>query len=308
MKPPPSRSSSGPRAWRKLFRHLRNLRRPRSLERALPRQRTQWPSRSGLHRQQDQGAHPRRRADNLEVSLKLLNTDHSIPGSCTMSAFRRMWTRSSAKAEHRSLYASARSENGSPPRSHRTLPPRGPHRMHQPLSLRHCADGVNAADKYYYPFEPELLPLAVGKQMGIIAMKVMARGRISPVGRRPPLRRRNIRGKAPEPSPPRPAPSQNERHSSTISRFPSAPLLSAAITCSRSRSVCSWPANSPLSAKTKWQNSKQNRTHSKTSALFPTDEALKLHLANRSSQPLFSYADLSYPDLSYPELSCPLFS
>ncbi|MGC2212601.1 MAG: aldo/keto reductase [Silvibacterium sp.] len=38
--------------------------------------------------------------------------------------------------------------------------------------------GVNAADQYYYPFEKDLLPLAVEKQMGIIAMKVMARGRI----------------------------------------------------------------------------------------------------------------------------------
>jgi aryl-alcohol dehydrogenase-like predicted oxidoreductase len=38
--------------------------------------------------------------------------------------------------------------------------------------------GVNAADKYHYPFEKDLLPLAVEKQMGIIAMKVMARGRI----------------------------------------------------------------------------------------------------------------------------------
>ena len=38
--------------------------------------------------------------------------------------------------------------------------------------------GVNAADKYAYPFEPTVLPLAVEKQMGIIAMKVMARGRI----------------------------------------------------------------------------------------------------------------------------------
>jgi aryl-alcohol dehydrogenase-like predicted oxidoreductase len=37
---------------------------------------------------------------------------------------------------------------------------------------------VNAADKYYYPFEKDLLPLAVEKQMGIIGMKVMARGRI----------------------------------------------------------------------------------------------------------------------------------
>src|ERR1700756_873413 len=38
--------------------------------------------------------------------------------------------------------------------------------------------GVNAADKFYYSFEKELLPLAVEKQMGIIGMKVMARGRI----------------------------------------------------------------------------------------------------------------------------------
>jgi len=37
---------------------------------------------------------------------------------------------------------------------------------------------VNAADKYYYSFAKELLPLAVEKQMGIIGMKVMARGRI----------------------------------------------------------------------------------------------------------------------------------
>lgn len=37
---------------------------------------------------------------------------------------------------------------------------------------------VNAADKYHYSFEKDLLPLAVEKQMGIIGMKVMARGRI----------------------------------------------------------------------------------------------------------------------------------
>jgi hypothetical protein len=38
--------------------------------------------------------------------------------------------------------------------------------------------GLNAADKYHYSFEKELLPMAVEKQMGIIGMKVMARGRI----------------------------------------------------------------------------------------------------------------------------------
>jgi aryl-alcohol dehydrogenase-like predicted oxidoreductase len=47
--------------------------------------------------------------------------------------------------------------------------------------------GVNAADKYYYPFEKDLLPLAVEKQMGIIGMKVMARGRILSSWTPPPI-------------------------------------------------------------------------------------------------------------------------
>lgn len=47
--------------------------------------------------------------------------------------------------------------------------------------------GVNAADRYYYPFEKDLLPLAVEKQMGIIAMKVMARGRILSSWTPPPI-------------------------------------------------------------------------------------------------------------------------
>lgn len=38
--------------------------------------------------------------------------------------------------------------------------------------------GLNAADKYYYSFAKELLPMAVEKQLGVIGMKVMARGRI----------------------------------------------------------------------------------------------------------------------------------
>ena len=37
---------------------------------------------------------------------------------------------------------------------------------------------VNAADKHHYSFEAQLLPLALEKQMGIIAMKVPARGRL----------------------------------------------------------------------------------------------------------------------------------
>lgn len=47
--------------------------------------------------------------------------------------------------------------------------------------------GVNAADKYHYPFQKDLLPMAVEKQMGIIAMKVMARGRILSTWTPPPV-------------------------------------------------------------------------------------------------------------------------
>ena len=47
--------------------------------------------------------------------------------------------------------------------------------------------GLNAADKYYYSFAQELLPMAVEKQLGIIAMKVMARGRILSSWTPPPL-------------------------------------------------------------------------------------------------------------------------
>ncbi len=37
---------------------------------------------------------------------------------------------------------------------------------------------MNAADPHHYSFNQALLPLAVEKQMGIIGMKVPARGRI----------------------------------------------------------------------------------------------------------------------------------
>jgi aryl-alcohol dehydrogenase-like predicted oxidoreductase len=46
---------------------------------------------------------------------------------------------------------------------------------------------VNAADKHYYSFAEHLLPLAVQKQMGIIAMKVPARGRLLSNWTPPPL-------------------------------------------------------------------------------------------------------------------------
>lgn len=58
---------------------------------------------------------------------------------------------------------------------------------HRPASLIECIHrypfdtvlmGLNAADAHQHPFADQLLPLAVEKQMGIIGMKVPARGRL----------------------------------------------------------------------------------------------------------------------------------
>ena len=46
---------------------------------------------------------------------------------------------------------------------------------------------VNAADPHHYSFSEQLLPLAVEKQMGIIGMKVPARGRILSTWTPPPM-------------------------------------------------------------------------------------------------------------------------
>ncbi|MFZ0861298.1 MAG: hypothetical protein WAN18_11490, partial [Candidatus Sulfotelmatobacter sp.] len=46
---------------------------------------------------------------------------------------------------------------------------------------------VNAADPHHFSFSEQLLPLAVEKQMGIIGMKVPARGRILSSWTPPPI-------------------------------------------------------------------------------------------------------------------------
>src|SRR5579872_7475363 len=50
---------------------------------------------------------------------------------------------------------------------------------------------VNAADPHHYSFSEQLLPLAVEKQMGIIGMKVPARGRILSTWTPPPIEQQN---------------------------------------------------------------------------------------------------------------------
>ena len=46
---------------------------------------------------------------------------------------------------------------------------------------------VNAADKHHFSFKEELLPLAVEKQMGIVGMKIPARGRLLSTWTPPPI-------------------------------------------------------------------------------------------------------------------------
>ena len=69
---------------------------------------------------------------------------------------------------------------------------------HRPDSLMECIHrypfdtvlmALNAADAHQHPFSAELLPLAVEKQMGIIGMKVPARGRILASWTPPPVDR-----------------------------------------------------------------------------------------------------------------------
>jgi hypothetical protein len=54
---------------------------------------------------------------------------------------------------------------------------------------------LNAADSHIYSFSDALLPLAVEKQMGIIGMKVPARGRLLSNWTPPPLERSGTRGR-----------------------------------------------------------------------------------------------------------------
>jgi aryl-alcohol dehydrogenase-like predicted oxidoreductase len=116
---------------------------------------------------------------NLEVSLKLLNTDHLDTWQLHDVGIQQDVDQIFGKGGAIEAFQQAKEQ-----RMVRNLGVTGRFR---PDVLIECINrfpfdtvlmAVNAADKYAYPFEPKLLPLAVEKQMGIIAMKVMARGRI----------------------------------------------------------------------------------------------------------------------------------
>ena len=116
---------------------------------------------------------------NLEVSLKLLNTDHLDTWQLHDVGISEDVETIFGKGGAIEALTQARDQ-----KMVRFLGVTGRFR---PEALMECIRrfpfdtvlmGLNAADKYYYSFEKDLLPLAVEKQMGIIGMKVMARGRI----------------------------------------------------------------------------------------------------------------------------------
>src|SRR3984957_9408094 len=116
---------------------------------------------------------------NLEVSLKLLHTDHLDTWQLHDVGISEDVETIFGKGGAIEAFTQAREQ-----KMVRFLGVTGRFR---PEALMECIRrfpfdpvlmGLNAADKYYYSFEKDLLPLAVEKQMGIIGMKVMARGRI----------------------------------------------------------------------------------------------------------------------------------
>jgi aryl-alcohol dehydrogenase-like predicted oxidoreductase len=115
----------------------------------------------------------------LETSLKLLQTDHidlwQLHDLGTMDEIEQIW----AKGGAMEALLQARDQ-----KIVKYLGITGHYRPECMIEAihRHPFDcilmAVNAADPHHYSFSEKLLPLAVEKQMGIIGMKVPARGRL----------------------------------------------------------------------------------------------------------------------------------
>jgi aryl-alcohol dehydrogenase-like predicted oxidoreductase len=116
---------------------------------------------------------------NLEVSLKLLNTDHLDTWQLHDVGVKEDVDEIFGKGGAIEAFIQARDQ--------KMVKHLGVTGRFRPDALMESIQrfpfdtvlmSMNAADQYYYSFRKELLPMAVEKQMGIIAMKVMARGRI----------------------------------------------------------------------------------------------------------------------------------
>ena len=124
----------------------------------------------------------------LETSLKLLQTDHidlwQLHDLGTMTDIDQIW----AKGGAMEALIQARDQ-----KIVKYLGITGHYRPECMIEAihRHPFDcilmAVNAADPHHYSFSDQLLPLAVEKQMGIIGMKVPARGRLLSTWTPPPI-------------------------------------------------------------------------------------------------------------------------
>ena len=111
---------------------------------------------------------------------------------------------------------------------------------------------VNAADPHHYSFSEQLLPLAVDKQMGIIGMKVPARGRILSSWTPPPMeqQKHSWEGMVLAPTPGTLNMTQAMYYSLSL------PVSTVIIGCdsvAQLSRTCNWRASSPRSAKSKWR-------------------------------------------------------
>ncbi|HMH14585.1 MAG TPA: aldo/keto reductase [Edaphobacter sp.] len=125
---------------------------------------------------------------NLEVSLKLLNTDHidswQLHDVGTQEDIDEIFAKGGAIEAFQQAHEQKMVHNlGITGRFRPEALMEGIRRFPFDTVLM----GLNAADKYHYSFAKELLPMAVEKQMGIIGMKVMARGRILSSWTPPPI-------------------------------------------------------------------------------------------------------------------------
>ena len=116
---------------------------------------------------------------NIEVSLELLNTDHVDSWQLHDVGIQQDVDQIFAKGGAIEALIAAKEQ--------KIVRHLGVTGRFRPEALMECIRrfdfdtvlmGLNAADKYHYSFAKELLPMAVEKQIGVIGMKVMARGRI----------------------------------------------------------------------------------------------------------------------------------
>lgn len=124
----------------------------------------------------------------IEESLKLLNTDYldlwQLHDIGTMTDVNEIWAKGGAIEAALEM------------REQKVVRYLGITGHYRPEALIECIHrypfdtilmAVNAADPHHFSFSEQLLPLAVEKQMGIIGMKVPARGRILASWTPPPL-------------------------------------------------------------------------------------------------------------------------